>query len=184
MTTPNLNPTSNPTPWRPPPNAPCIQLATTNGPTIAANTFMPERIDPFTGNTTPNYDAGAHAIRLCTTCPARRECLAEKMRRNERLAIMGAAGGARHRALRRAWLTGGNTWTTVEAAHWRDVDGHPQPGDRELLRSGTSNRDCGRRGSFAVGCRCDACGLATGVDGARHRGGITAGLAARFGTAA
>lgn len=186
-TTPVVEPGTHHTDWQPPGDSPCRQLAKHEGPQVAAQVFAPERHDPFTSEPVAGYDGGRRARALCAGCPAWAECTTVKIGRNDKLVIMGGVGGARHRALRRAWGT--DLWEPALAAHGRALHGEPpEPGDRQLLAAHGAGAECGKRSSFAKGHRCDACSLAAGLEGALAGAGrgrsLTAGLAAWAGKAA
>lgn len=147
--------------WKPPADAACLR------PENAHVNFTPERIDLFTDQPAEDYDAGREAVAVCRTCPRHiaARCLEVGVARNDKHSIMGGAGGARRRALRRRWGT--PEWAEAAEAHWASLDGQALTvRQRELLMTGGAGRTHGRRSSFAAGCRCSPCSLAAGVEGA------------------
>lgn len=104
---------------------------------------------------------GARGKLVCAGCPARAACLLGALGRNEEFGIWGGAGEARRRTLRRARAEG--RLDDVLAAHWRNLDGAPEPGDAELLAVFGEGATHGKPGTYAKGCRCDPCVLAASL---------------------
>lgn len=106
---------------------------------------------------------GRLAKSICATCPVRGACLQGAIERGEPYGIHGGAGEGRRRVLARARRTG--ILAEVVAAHWRQLDGDPEPGDRDLLSARSEGATCGRRVTYARTCRCEACSMAASFDG-------------------
>lgn len=105
---------------------------------------------------------GDRAKAACRLCPVREACLMGALDRNEEHGLWGGAGEARRRTLRRARVEGRLEETL--AAHWRNLDGvRAEPGDAGLLATFGGGATHGRPGTYAKGCRCDACCLAIGM---------------------
>lgn len=106
--------------------------------------------------------AAAAAKDVCKTCPMIRPCLEQALARREEHGIRGGAGGDLMRWLRRAWLSGGETWERAFEAHLGQLDGE----------SGAVNRNGpgathGLPVTYARGCRCRPCSLAIADRGLR-----------------
>lgn len=146
---------NDPAAWEPPLDAPC-----TTGHHLGV-TWFGDRDQP-------GYDAGRSAIAICATCPHAAPCTTASVARNEHHGIWGGAGGLKRRALRRSWGT--PDWDQALAAHLRRLHGEPaEPGDETLLVAHGERAECGRRGKWSKGCRCDQCAMATAVEGALGR---------------
>lgn len=115
--------------------------------------FFPERAEGQDNH-------GAEAKLICTGCPIRTTCLIEALRRNEEHGIWGGAGEQTRRTLRRAQAVGPDEFAAVFAAHFRRLDGVPDPGDSELLAGFGEGAAHGNPATYAKGCRCDPCCLA------------------------
>lgn len=130
---------------------------------VAGCRFLPpEWWFPEKGAGADNH--GRVAKSICAACPTREACLGAAVARAESWGIWGAAGEARRRVLRRAMLEGPEAWATAMAAHWRRVDGCPEVGDEDTL-AGHAGGAHGHRSTYARGCRCAPCELATSFDG-------------------
>jgi WhiB family redox-sensing transcriptional regulator len=157
VTTADRIATTDPAAWRPPDTAPCRATSS------QGVNFFPDRTSAEVGWN--RYDAGRSAKAICAGCPLAAPCVTAAVARNERWAIWGGAGGGRRRALRRWWGT--EHWPDALAAHMRDLHGQrAQPDDDRWLKVGGAERECGKRGTFATGCRCDPCSVRAGVEGA------------------
>jgi WhiB family redox-sensing transcriptional regulator len=108
----------------------------------------------------------AAAIAVCTDCPVREPCLRESVNVNEEFAILGGAGEARRRVLRRAKADSDQVYDATIAAHFRDLDRKPVVGDRELLSGVGVHATHGLPVTYARGCRCAACSMAAAFRGA------------------
>lgn len=107
---------------------------------------------------------GRLAKSICATCPTRGACLQDALERGEAYGIHGGAGESRRRVLIRARRAG--VLADVVAAHWRQLDGGPELGDRALLSARGEGATHGRRVTYARTCRCEACTMAASFDGA------------------
>lgn len=127
---------------------------------------------------------GARAKAICAGCAVREFCLTTALVVNEEHGIWGGAGEQRRRTLRRAMAQDRDNldaaldaWPgvplaldlppeelpLVSAAHWRALDGKPEPDDRSLLAGFGPNATHGNPATYAKGCRCDPCSLAVAV---------------------
>ena len=111
---------------------------------------------------------GRDAKAICQRCPVREECLYDGL--NDPYGIVGGAGEHRRRNLRRALRISPERYATVAAIHFRALDNKRLYDlDRRLLESFGGEATHGRRVTHAKGCRCGACGLAAGFDGAEAK---------------
>ncbi len=133
-------------------------------------------------------DGGNHAdpiaVDACRRCPMRAGCLMGAVARDEPAGLWGGAGEQRRRTLRRARAEGLERLEAVLAAHWRQLDGTPSIGDRDLLRAFGEGATHGRRVTHAKGCRDPHCCLATALDGLPGGQGVLAAAEARRRSAA
>jgi WhiB family redox-sensing transcriptional regulator len=107
-----------------------------------------------------NHGAAAKAV--CATCPVWTECLTEAVDARERVGIWGGAGGAQLRELSRARRRGADAWQVALEAHRHDLDdiaaGRRPAGARVAYGAGAVH---GRPATYAKGCRCEPCQLAS-----------------------
>lgn len=119
--------------------------------------FFPDRDGP------DNHGRQAKAV--CAHCPVRTHCLTENLTAG--YGIHGGAGEPRRRALRQAARVSPQRYEATIAAHFRALDGQPpHPTDHVLLGSHGDAATHGLRVTYAKGCRCPACVVATAIDGA------------------
>ncbi len=111
--------------------------------------WFPERTDG-----TDNH--GTHAKAVCAQCPALRPCLEAALDRREEHGIWGGAGGDHLRALRRAWLTGGDRWEQAFVEHVARLDGTVV----DITDRNGPGATHGLAVTYARGCRCAPCRLA------------------------
>lgn len=108
----------------------------------------------------------ATAKDICRTCPVREQCLLYAVTLNIDDGVWGGTGEAERRWIRRAWVADGREpgpQYRLAAGRWfLELD---QPGTQQVPNRNGAGATHGRRSTFARGCRCESCTVATSFDG-------------------
>lgn len=112
---------------------------------------------------------GNHAVAakdICRTCPVREQCLLYAVALNIEDGVWGGTGEAERRWIRRAWVGDGREvgpqYRLAAGRHFAELD---RPGSQAVPNRNGAGATHGRRATFARGCRCGPCTMATSFDG-------------------
>jgi hypothetical protein len=117
---------------------------------------------------------GRQAKAICALCPVVVDCLIDALTRREKLGIWGGASQRRRRVLGPLYAARRHEfnpscsddvceWCPAVLAHLRNLADHEAP---PVVLNGP-NAQCGRRSTYARGCRCGPCSFAVSAVGLR-----------------